>query len=860
MRKAVAILSVFLFAAHVLSAQIVIEGSVRDEEGAAIRGAVVTLSQQGGILAYGTTGREGGYRLTIPKGTGQATVTFNHLTFEKREVPVTMESRRLDVILRERTEMLREVTVTAPVVKLRGDTLSFWLPGLMALEDYTLEDAMKRIPGIEVGSNGRITYQGRAISHFYIDGVDILGGKYTLATRGIPAEMVNEVEVLDNHHSIKMERHTGRTDEVALNIRLNDKARIKPIGSSEVRAGWGNDGALWRLGGSLMRFGGQNQAILSAKAGNDTQFAMSETSDFFASNRISGLASAFAGSVSGSMPPLDTRYFLRPMDAYISLDTSHKRSEDARLRLNAHYAYGFGTYEYGTRSDYYAGEEILTLQEHFAPSSTVHVPSVGLEYQVNADDRFLNEHFLATANFVTDILATERNGEALDQHSQTRTIQLQNSLDWRKLIGGRRVSFRNLVKWTAMPFVQYHFAGLGLNGRQSAGSHNLQMKQSIHSARDWRRLTVRLPLDITLAYDRIDSRLEFNDFSSKGNIDGIDGSALFSPWLRWQSQSQRLQAEMSVDLGVRGLSFRNLPDGAIEKRLLPVLDPNLSLDLTVSPRSQIRLSARSIRTMGDLLDFLGTPVMTSYRSVQTRPGILRDGRSNRLTLAYDWKRPIELWFFHADASASRNMANQRNAQTVETERIWTTSLPEPVLSDAISISGTLSKRFQRTSTKLVLGAYGSGSRNSITQQGQAIDYLGDVLRLNWEASTAPWKWISLTYRGNWSRTGSSYLGGRSAFVTQSHSGTLSIFPVSGLRVYFDADYVDTQITEDRFKQMLLGQTGLEWRKGKIRASLHVHNLFDTRNYTYSVFTGLDTFSYDFALRGREILFSLTYTL
>ena len=361
MRKAVAILSVFLFAAHVLSAQIVIEGSVRDEEGAAIRGAVVTLSQQGGILAYGTTGREGGYRLTIPKGTGQATVTFNHLTFEKREVPVTMESRRLDVILRERTEMLREVTVTAPVVKLRGDTLSFWLPGLMALEDYTLEDAMKRIPGIEVGSNGRITYQGRAISHFYIDGVDILGGKYTLATRGIPAEMVNEVEVLDNHHSIKMERHTGRTDEVALNIRLNDKARIKPIGSSEVRAGWGNDGALWRLGGSLMRFGGQNQAILSAKAGNDTQFAMSETSDFFASNRISGLASAFAGSVSGSMPPLDTRYFLRPMDAYISLDTSHKRSEDARLRLNAHYAYGFGTYEYGTRSDYYAGEEILTL-------------------------------------------------------------------------------------------------------------------------------------------------------------------------------------------------------------------------------------------------------------------------------------------------------------------------------------------------------------------------------------------------------------------------------------------------------------------------------------------------------------------
>ena len=176
MRKAFSILSALLITSHVVSAQIVIEGSVRDEDGGAIRGAVVSLSQQGRMLGYGTTGKEGGYRLTIPSGNGQAIVTFNHLTFEKREVSISLESRRLDVILRERTETLREVTVTAPVVKLRGDTLSFWLPGLIAMEDYTLEDAMKRIPGIEVGSNGRITYQGRAISHFYIDGVDILGG------------------------------------------------------------------------------------------------------------------------------------------------------------------------------------------------------------------------------------------------------------------------------------------------------------------------------------------------------------------------------------------------------------------------------------------------------------------------------------------------------------------------------------------------------------------------------------------------------------------------------------------------------------------------------------------------------------
>ena len=81
-----------------------------------------------------------------------------------------------------------------------------------------------------------------------------------------------------------------------------------------------------------------------------------------------------------------------------------------------------------------------------------------------------------------------------------------------------------------------------------------------------------------------------------------------------------------------------------------------------------------------------------------------------------------------------------------------------------------------------------------------------------------------------------------------------------LRVYFNTDYIRTQITEDQFKNMTLGQAGIEWNKGKFRYSLLVHNIFDTRSYAYSIFTGLDTFSYDFALRGREILFCITYTL
>lgn len=859
MREVVSLL-ILLLASYTLPAQIVIQGSVRDEEGVPIAGVVVSLRQQDKTLGYGTTGNEGRYRLSVKGGEGSATVIFNHLTFEKLEVPTTIESRTLDVILREKSEALKEVTVTAPVVKLRGDTLSFWLPALAAKEDYTLEDAIKRIPGIVVDESGRISYQGRAISHFYIDGVDILGGKYSLATRGISSKLVDQVEILDNHHSIKMERNTGRSKEVAMNIKLNKEARIKPTGRSEARAGWGSEEFLGRIGGSLMSFGGKNQAILTGKFGNDAQFAQSETSDYFSSNRISGKASTLAGSASGSTPPLDTRYYMRPMDAYISVDATHKRSEDVRLRLNSHYAYSYGTYDYSTRSDYYAGDNVVSLQEVFNPSSKLHVPSIGLDYQLNSDERYLNERFRATANFITNTMATMRAGDPLDQRSSIRALRIQNSLDWRKLIGNRRIYFNNTIAWTASPSVQYYFSALGLEGLQDGFSQNLNVAQRISTARDWRRLSLELPLTATIDYDRIGNTLDFGDITAQGNLAGVNGTMLFSPYLRWISLSKQLQIDLKVDFGGRGLYAREHLTGNVDKRFLPILDPRLSLNWTATARSEFGLTASSNRTAGNILDFLKTPVISTYRSIRQSPGILREGRSSSISLTYDWKRPIELWFFHSDVTASRNKANLRSSQTIDTDRIWITSIPEPVSSDAISISGNLSKRFQRTATKLMVGIRAGSSRNSITQQGRTIDYNGDNLRFNWEASSAPWKLISLSYKGNWSRTGSAYLGNRSAFVTQTHSGTLSLFPVAAFRVYFNTDYIRTQISEDQFKNMALGQAGVDWSKGKLRYSLLVHNVFDTRSYAYSIFTGLDTFSYDFALRGREILLSITYTL
>ena len=85
----------------------------------------------------------------------------------------------------------------APQIIQRGDTLSYRLSSFAGKGDYTLRDAMKRLPGIEVTSSGSIKYLGKDISNFYIEGMDLLGGQYNVATNNIPADYVTSVQVLN---------------------------------------------------------------------------------------------------------------------------------------------------------------------------------------------------------------------------------------------------------------------------------------------------------------------------------------------------------------------------------------------------------------------------------------------------------------------------------------------------------------------------------------------------------------------------------------------------------------------------------------------------------------------------------------
>jgi len=66
---------------------------------------------------------------------------------------------------------------------MRGDTLEYNVEYLTMQPNATLEELLRRFPGLEVDVNGNITYHGQKIEHLFVDGQDIFGSSPTMVTR-----------------------------------------------------------------------------------------------------------------------------------------------------------------------------------------------------------------------------------------------------------------------------------------------------------------------------------------------------------------------------------------------------------------------------------------------------------------------------------------------------------------------------------------------------------------------------------------------------------------------------------------------------------------------------------------------------
>jgi outer membrane receptor protein involved in Fe transport len=128
------------------------------------------------------------------------------------------------------------------------------------------------------------------------------------------------------------------------------------------------------------------------------------------------------------------------------------------------------------------------------------------------------------------------------------------------------------------------------------------------------------------------------------------------------------------------------------------------------------------------------------------------------------------------------------------------------------------------------------------------------------ASITPVQWLELRYdiRYSWSR--SRYSEESNTVTSLTHSGALHIFPIATLDLSLDYDHVRRQITTDQYKHMSLFNASAQYKFKRLVLRLELTNLLNQRQYSYTVFDGINTYSFDYALCGRTVLLRATFKL
>jgi len=245
--KKLLLASILIISTGLAAQSIKVQGTIKDSIGNPLELAnvIAVVTANGDIESYSITNYEGRFQLDLPKGSGY-TLKASFLGYrpEEKFINVTADSEdmtvdfRLDPLADELEGV--EITYEMPVT-VRGDTIVYNADSFKTGEERKLGDIMKNLPGIEVNDDGEIQVEGKTVTKVMVDGKDFFDGDSKLATKNIPANAVDKVQVLRNYNEVDQLRGVqNNQDNVAINIKLKDGKKNFWFG--EVTAGGGIKG------------------------------------------------------------------------------------------------------------------------------------------------------------------------------------------------------------------------------------------------------------------------------------------------------------------------------------------------------------------------------------------------------------------------------------------------------------------------------------------------------------------------------------------------------------------------------------------------------------------------------------------
>jgi len=245
------------------------------------------------LISFTTTNNKGFFEIkNIDAGDYQLMASFQGLQTYKRKFTISSENAVVDLatIRMERLyKQLDEIVIKDETpVKIKGDTIAYNADAFKTKPNATVEDLLKKLPGVQVDRDGTVKAQGENVQKVYVDGKEFFGSDPKLATRNLTADMVDQVEVYDDmSEQAKFNGIDDGSRTKAINLKLKKEKKKGIFGRAH--AGYGTD-ERYDAGLTANFFKGATQTSIIAKSNNTNNigFTMNDMLGMFNTGGMRG--------------------------------------------------------------------------------------------------------------------------------------------------------------------------------------------------------------------------------------------------------------------------------------------------------------------------------------------------------------------------------------------------------------------------------------------------------------------------------------------------------------------------------------------------------------------------------------------
>lgn len=845
-------------------AQSVISGKVSNTEGGGVDFVSVIASPTNApktILASAFTDENGKFQMSVKSECDSLILKASSVEIAPAQITVPNRSGSYDIIVENRAVELKEVVVKSKKIYSQGDTINYNVGSFLSQTDQSIADVLKKMPGITVSDAGQVSYQGKPIKNFYIEGLDLMKGHYGIATNNIDPNNIATVQVLENHQDIKALKGLRPEEQASINLRL--KEGVKGVFNliTTIGGGYGDEG-LWN-NSAIATYFRRNSQFLATYKGNNTGEDLSQElysfdNDYSRTSNISTI----------SMPPapgIDKRFYYFNRSHNATFNNVYRVGKSGEFGINAAYLNDRDTRQsHSVTTNYLPDGEVNTVDEMMSGTARMQKAYGDLTYMNNGDENYLKEQLKfdwSTTDADSRIVA---GGDNVSQFGKTDTYRLLNKFHMtHRNSSDRGFEISSLVNLEKRPHSLSVSPNLfpdiipGDMLYQHVDFRNISTENSagLLSVFKLGNFTLHPSAIVNYHHNSLESRLDAtnNDLTLDYLNAGVGAEVMFS--------TRKIHASLYLPMKYRLFRLNNRLDGHITDKSRFRVEPSLNFTYKFNSSHNIKASAMLNYMTPSIETLYSGHILTSYRQLSAYDVAgLYEGMNQHYSLGYDFKNILSMSFAGAEVSWNRQSPEVLYGSYYDGIVQRTISRRTSENGDMISTKIHASQGFDWRRLKIGASVTYSYYDSPLLVQDEVLRYTGKNIGVNADISLTPFKWLGISYQGNYSQSATQQKGyDRFPWLrTVTNKASLD-FTIPG-GVTLTTSLYHYYNFNDGDKSFLLLNAEAKYTIKRFSFTLSCDNLLNRKSYIYSDLSALTESKAIYNIRPRSVLLKIRFRI